>query len=48
MKKIQDQIQDLTKKAAQDNIGLERSKSSITSTKNARNKELEKLVEKLQ
>ena len=47
MKKFQDEIQDLTKKAAEDNIGLERSKSSINSTKLARNKELEQLVERL-
>ena len=48
MKKFQDEIHDLTKKAAQDNIKLERSKSSINSTKMARNKELEKLVGRLQ
>ena len=48
MKKIQDEIQNLTKKAAKDNIGLEKSKNSINSTKMARNKELEKLVGRLQ
>ena len=47
MKKFQDEIQDLTKKAAEDNIGLEKSKKSINSTKMARNKKMEELVERL-
>jgi len=47
MKKFQDEIQDLTKKAAEDNIGLENSKNSINSTKMARNKKMEELVERL-